>query len=189
MTNNPLTEAIERAAETVRTGGLVAYPTEAVFGLGCDPTVDATVERLLHLKRRPPDKGLILIAAAFDQLEFFLDPLTPAQMQRVERTWPGPVTWLIPASRDASALLRGNHDTLAVRVTAHPVAAELCRRAGGALVSTSANLEGEPPATNAAEVRQIFGDKLDFVLDAPVGDNARPTEIRDANTSRVIRAG
>ncbi len=189
MTNDPLTEAIERAAEIVRAGGLVAYPTEAVFGLGCDPTLDATVERLLHLKRRPRDKGLILIAAAFNQLDPFLDTLTPAQMQRVNQTWPGPVTWLIPASRDASPLLRGNHDTLAVRITAHPVAAELCRRAGGALVSTSANIGGELPATNAVEVRQIFGDKLDFVLEAPVGDNAGPTEIRDVITGRVIRAG
>lgn len=184
-----MAEAIQRAAETIRAGGLVAYPTEAVFGLGCDPTIEATVERLLHLKRRLRDKGLILIAAAFDQLDRFLDPLTPDQMLRVERTWPGPVTWLIPASHAAPTLLRANHTTLAVRVTAHPVAAELCRRVGGALVSTSANVGDEQPATSAAEVRRIFGDKLDFVLDAPVGEHARPTEIRDAITGNVVRAG
>jgi L-threonylcarbamoyladenylate synthase len=191
VTNDPkvLADAIERAAATIRDGGLVAYPTEAVFGLGCDPTRVAAVERLLLLKRRSRDKGLILIAAAFDQLASFLDPLQPAQMRRIEQTWPGPATWLMPASHHTSALLRGNHKTLAVRVTAHPVAAELCRRAGGALVSTSANVAGGPPAANAAQVRRIFGDNLDFVLDAPVGSNARPTQIRDAISGEVVRAG
>lgn len=184
-----LAEAIERAVEVVRAGGLVAYPTEAVFGIGCDPTSEAAIERLLELKHRPRDKGLILIAATIDQLENFLLPLTPAQMQRVEHTWPGPVTWLIPASSKAPVLVRGYHNTLAVRVTAHPVAAELCRRAGSALVSTSANPGGEPPAKSAAEVRRIFGNKLDFVLDAPVGEDKRPTEIRDAISGKVVRAG
>ncbi|MGH8501681.1 MAG: L-threonylcarbamoyladenylate synthase [Gammaproteobacteria bacterium] len=184
-----LTEAVERAAQIVRAGGVIAYPTEAVFGLGCDPLNQAAVERLLDLKGRPRDKGMILIAAAFDQLETLLEPLTRAQRQRINRTWPGPVTWLIPATRAVPILLRGNHETLAVRVTAHPVAAELCRRAGRALVSTSANITGAPAAKSADAVQQIFGSQIDFVLDGPVGERERPTEIRDAISGKVVRAG
>lgn len=179
---------ISRAAEIVCAGGVVAYPTEAVFGLGCDPANQQAVEKLLALKQRPADKGLILIAADFAQLEPFLQPLSDDIMQRVMPTWPGPVTWLIPARRDALSHVRGHFDTLAVRVTAHPIAAELCRQAASAIVSTSANTAGTSPARSADEARRQFANRIEFVLDGPLGDRKRPTEIRDARTGAVIRA-
>ncbi len=180
---------LARAAQLIRAGGIVAYPTEAVFGLGCDPMNEAAIEKLLALKQRPPEKGLILIAAEFAQLEGFLKPLDDEVMQRVTRTWPGPVTWLIPASTRMPALLRGRFDKLAVRVTAHPLAAELCRRARSAIVSTSANVTDQAPARSAEAVRQTFGAAVDFVLDGPLGGSLRPTEIRDAISGEIVRAG
>lgn len=168
-------------------GGIVAYPTEAVYGLGCDPANPGAVRRLLLLKNRPWQKGLILIAADLDDLAPWIEPPTPEIRKRVSATWPGPVTWLLPASADCPALVRGEHDTLAIRVTAHPVAAGLCRAWGGPLVSTSANHGGGEPARNAAAVRALFGDAVDLVVEGEVGDLRRPTPIRDARTGETVR--
>ncbi len=178
---------LARAARVVAAGGVIAYPTEAVYGLGCDPRDAEAVLRLLALKRRPVAKGVILIAAGFDQLEPFLLPLSAALRARVEPSWPGPNTWLLPCRPDVPRWLRGDHDTLAVRVTAHPVAAALCRACAGPLVSTSANLAGRPPARSPLEVRARLGREVDYVVHGPLGGLDRPTTIRDALTGRVVR--
>lgn len=172
----------------VRHGGIIAYPTESVFGLGCDPLRLDTVVRLLQLKQRPAAKGLILIASDLEQLLPFLQPLDAACRERVLATWPGPVTWLLPARPETPTLLRGEHDTLAVRVTAHPLAAALCRACGTALVSTSANLGGRPPARSALAVRRTFGEAIDYVLPGEAG-GAPVTEIRDARSGAIVRPG
>ena len=182
-----MTAPYRAAVDALARGGVVAYPTEAVFGLGCDPGNRAAVARLLALKQRPADKGLILIAAEPDALQPWLAPLPPALRARVEPTWPGPVTWLLPAAADCPRDLRGNHDTLAVRVTAHPVAAALCRAWGGALVSTSANRAGGEPVRDAAALRELLGDALDAVVEGEVGGDPRPSQSRDARTGRTLR--
>lgn len=179
--------AIAAACRALAQGGIIAYPTEAVFGLGCDPADAAAVNRLLDLKERPQEKGLILIAADPSAFAPWIAPPTPEIRARIEPTWPGPVTWLLPAAADCPETIRGAHDSVAVRVTAHPVAAALCRSWGGALVSTSANRGGGEPARDAATVRRLFGDALDAVIDAPVGGLERPTPIRDARTGETLR--
>ncbi|HEY0719815.1 MAG TPA: Sua5/YciO/YrdC/YwlC family protein, partial [Gammaproteobacteria bacterium] len=143
---------LREAVRVLHDGGLIAYPTEAVYGLGCDPLNADAVLRLLELKQRPWQKGLILIAAEQTQLEPYLLPLDSAMLARVAPTWPGPYTWLLPARDETPWWLRGEHDTLAVRVTAHPVAAALCRAFGGPIISTSANLAGKAPATSPLAV-------------------------------------
>lgn len=175
------------AVRHVRQGGVLAYPTEAVYGLGCDPARLDAVQRILALKQRLADKGLILIAADFTQLEPYLLPLDGQLAKRVFPSWPGPVTWLLPVRPDISPFIRGSHATLAVRVTAHPVCRELCQQLGHPLVSTSANLAGEPPARNAQEVWQQFGEQLSCILDAPVGGQSQPTEIRHGLTGEIVR--
>jgi L-threonylcarbamoyladenylate synthase len=179
--------AAEAAAAAVRAGGIVAYPTEGVWGLGCDPRNRAAVERILELKGRPRDKGLILLAASEEQLAPFAAPFAPAVAARVRPTWPGPVTWIVAAGNDCPEWLTGGRRTLAVRVTPHPVAAELARTAGTALVSTSANVSGGAPARSAVEVRRLFGKALDAVVEGELGGLAGPTEIRDAASGRVLR--
>jgi len=178
-----------RAAERVRSGGVIAYPTEAVFGLGCDPLNPRAVQRLLALKQRPAHKGVILIAAEFPQLLPYLGDLDRAMRRRIDRTWPGHVTWLLPAHPDLPVWIRGDHLTVAVRVTAHPLAAALCRAAGGALISTSANIARRPPARTALDVRRKFGDTLDYILPGATGPYTAPSEIRDATTGKVVRPG
>lgn len=176
------------AARCIQAGGIVAYPTEAVYGLGCDPWNGEAVRRLLAVKRRPEHKGLILIAADYTQLEPFVEPLEDARMQVVLATWPGPVTWLLPARAGAPGWLSGRYGTLAVRVTAHRLAAALCRSAGCALVSTSANVGGRPPARSPLQVRLSVGSQVDFVLTGRCEKRARPSTIRDGRTGEVIRA-
>jgi L-threonylcarbamoyladenylate synthase len=175
------------AAHWVACGSVVAYPTEAVYGLGCDPWDCIAVRRLLALKARPEGKGLILIAAAWLQLEPYVRNLDPERMAAIHATWPGPVTWLLPARPETPRWLTGDHATLAVRVTAHPLAAALCRRWGGALVSTSANRAARPPARTALGVRLALGVGLDYILSGPCGGAARVSSIRDGRTGAVLR--
>lgn len=175
------------AVRAVRRGGVVAYPTEGVFGLGCDPRREAAVRRILSLKRRPVKKGLILIAADFSQLQPYLLPLTSEIRARLEATWPGAVTWLLPARSEVPRWLKGRHDTLAVRVTAHPLAAHFCRALSSAVVSTSANRAARPPARTALQVRRAFGAGIDYILPGATGGRAGPSEIRDGVTGQRLR--
>lgn len=176
------------AARCLANGGIVAYPTEAVFGLGCDPMNEAAVMRILEIKGRARSKGLILIAADPAQLAGYVEPLGEREMERILASWPGPNTWIMPALVRTPPWLTGRFDSLAVRVTDHPLAAGLCRAFGGAIVSTSANRADHPPARDARRVRLALGDGPDYVLAGACGGSARPSTIRDARTGRVLRA-
>ncbi len=179
---------LRQAARVIHGGGLIAYPTEAVYGLGCDPLNAAAVQHLLALKNRPMDKGLILIAADLEQLRPYLLPLSADGEVTIAATWPGPVTWLLPARPETPRWLRGRHNTLAVRVTDHPLAAALCRQSGHPLVSTSANRSGQTPARNPLAVRRTFGADINFILNAPLGNQTTPSTIRDLISGRIIRS-
>lgn len=175
------------AAQCLQAGQVIAYPTEAVYGLGCDPRNPKAFSRLLALKGRPQTKGVILIAADESQLAPYMADLSDEIMTRLQQSWPGPVTWIVPAAPDAPVWLTGGRDTIAVRVTAHPLAAALCRAFGGALVSTSANRSNQPPARTEAELQQAFGTELDMIVHGPLGGLTQPTRICDARTGTIIR--
>lgn len=183
-----MAEAIDLAVVTLRRGGVIAYPTESVWGLGCDPHNETAVARLFALKQRPAGLGVVLIGAELEHVARYIDPLPAPAMRRVLSTWPGPHTWIFPRTRAVPPSITGEHAGIAVRVTAHVQAAALCRAFGGAIVSTSANRHGATAAHTAVEVRSIFGDGIDFVLDGELGGLARPTRIRDAATGDTLRA-
>lgn len=180
---------LRQAASHIWRGGVIAYPTEAVYGLGCDPLNQDAVMRLLELKQRPVEKGMILIAARFSQIEGFIQPLTAQQHRQLTQTWPGPTTWLLPASTSAPAWITGRHDRIAIRITAHPLAQALCNIAGQAIVSTSANISQHPPAKTSLTVRRYFADRLDYILTGPLGNLDKPTVIKDLLTRKVLRPG
>lgn len=179
---------IAEAAAALRGGGVIAYPTEAVWGLGCDPRDEAATLRLLALKRRAVDKGLILVAASRVQLDPFVDWTALAEVRRdaVFASWPGPHTWIVPA-RAAPAWIRGAHAGVAVRVSAHPGVAALCDAFGGAIVSTSANIAGMPAPRTLAELDPAIRDGVDALVGGETSGLERPTAIRDARSGEVLR--
>lgn len=178
---------IKRMAGVVRDGGVIAYPTEAVWGLGCDPWNAEAVYRLLALKDRSPDKGVILVADSMHQFDFLLDDMPDAWLDKLSSTWPGPNTWLVPHQGRLPEWITGNHDTVALRVTDHPLVRDLCLLCGP-LVSTSANRSGRPPARSRVRIEQYFHGQLDGVLDGPLGGRKSPSVIRDLRTGSVHRA-
>jgi L-threonylcarbamoyladenylate synthase len=180
-------DQIHRAAQVIRKGGVIAYPTESCYGLGCDPDNIAAIKRILKIKKRSRDKGLILISDRIDRLLRYLEPLQIDRQIMILESWPGPVTWLWPARSGTSRWLKGEHDTLGVRVTAHPVAAKICRASGMPLVSTSANLAMRPPLRHSRIVNKVFSDKLDYVVEAAIGQQLQPSRIIHALTGEVIR--
>ncbi|MBI8171770.1 L-threonylcarbamoyladenylate synthase, partial [Pseudomonas aeruginosa] len=165
------------AARVVREGGVIAYPTEAVWGLGCDPWNEDAVYRLLALKARPVEKGLIVVAANIHQLDFLLEDLPDVWLDRLAGTWPGPNTWLVPHQERLPEWVTGVHDSVAVRVTDHPLVQELCHLTGP-LISTSANPAGRPAARTRLRVEQYFHDELDAILGGGPGGGPPPPPVR-----------
>lgn len=182
-----LNPRIRRAARVMAAGGVVAYPTEAVWGLGCDPNNSEAVGRILALKQRPWQKGLILLAADISYFAPLVDRLDSGLRQRLQESWPGPVTWLVPAANLVPEWIRGRFETVALRVTDHPLAAGLSRAFGGPIVSTSANPAGKPEARTALEVRRYFRDRLDDITPGRVGGRAQPSQIRDLISGETLR--
>jgi len=179
---------ISQAVLAVRHGGIIAYPTEAVYGLGCNPWEAEAVYRILSLKRRNPDKGLIVVAAEIGQLAGLVDFTGNFDVAAVTASWPGPVTWVLPAPAQVPYWLTGDQRGIAVRVSSHPGVRTLCLKTGP-LVSTSANPAGAAPARSGARVRCYFGNHLDYILPGRVGELFAPTEIRNAVTGARIRVG
>ena len=179
-----LTPYPQELSQTLQQGGVIAYPTEAVFGLGCDPLNETAVMRLLALKQRSIDKGLILIASDFSQVADFLLPLNKQQKQYTQAS---ETTWIFPAKDNAPKWITGNFNSIAIRITKHQAVKQLCQSFGSAIISTSANLSGLQPAKTTQEVLQQFNQLLDGVLDQKVGTLSKPTEIRDSISGEIIR--
>src|SRR5699024_597463 len=172
---------VETAARIVRAGGVIAYPTATVYGLGCDPFAEAAVRRLLAIKRRPVEKGLILVAADLNQLDG-LALVSEADRRTLENTWPAPITYLLPATPAVPVWVRGRFDKVAVRVSAHPLARALAAAVGAPIISTSANRAGRPPARNRFQVARQLGQDLDFIVSGEGNPNGQPPTIIDLQT-------
>ncbi len=183
------TSTIKQAAEVFTQGGIIAYPTEAVFGLGCDPDNDEAVKNLLLLKQRSVDKGLILLAANYSQLLPYLDDAAISQDKRfsVLSRWPGAITQVLPANSNISPLLCGAFDSIAVRITNHPDVVALCKQTNKPIVSTSANLAGQTPATTWQQIEQKLSDNVDFIIKSKTLGFLKPTSIINGLTGETIR--
>jgi L-threonylcarbamoyladenylate synthase len=166
-------------------GGIIAYPTESCYGLGCDPMNRQAVEKILKLKGRGAGKGLILIAANRHQLRPYATR-TSIEAAWEKGMWPGPVTWVLPAAKACPEWLTSGRDTVAVRIAAYPDAVELCKLSGMALVSTSANKSGGEPATTADQCSALFGKQV-RVLPGRVGARKRPSTLIDLVSGKVLR--
>ena len=181
----------KKALNTLKNQGVIAYPTESVFGLGCDPDSPIAIKKILQLKNRTADKGLILIAANIEQLHNYADfnALNHQQLAEIKRTWPGPVTWVVPAKIDLCKLISGNFNSIAVRVSAHTTVQQLCLEFGKPLISTSANLSGLTPCITSQQVHKMFAHQtlLEGIIDEPVSGLAAPSQIFEALSGKRLR--
>lgn len=187
--STPCYPAVTGEARIVASGGVIAYPTEAVWGLGCDPFNARAVHKILALKQRSAAKGLILAAASIDQLEPFLTELTTEQRQQLEATWPGPVTWLVPNNGLIPPWISGDFSSVALRVSDHPYVQQLCKAVGGPIVSTSANPQGKPAPRYRWQVCRYFNESalLDRIVKGAVGKRQEPSQIRDLLSGNILR--
>ncbi|QJC31683.1 hypothetical protein GJT88_01290 [Enterobacteriaceae endosymbiont of Donacia tomentosa] len=177
----------------LKMGKIIAYPTESVFGLGCDPDNKEAVYTLLSIKKRDINKGLILVASKYQQLLNYINEkkITKNQKKKILATWPGMITWIIPTSSNTPNWLIGNFTSIAVRVSKHPLIQNLCNGFGKPIVSTSANISGMSPCSTSKEVLKHFKKvKKDIlILNGKTGNYNKPSEIRDGITNFVIRKG
>lgn len=180
-------EDITHGARVIASGGVIAHPTEGVFGLACDPASRAALERVMRIKQRDASKGVILLAHCPDALQPYCAELEPNMTARLTKTYPHPTTFIVPAAPGASDLLTGGRSTLAVRITTHDLSLTLCRTLEHPIVSTSANRGGEPPARDAITVRETLGDDLDLIVDGELGDAQGPSAIIDIVTGQIVR--
>lgn len=178
---------LRAAAYELIDGGVIAYPTEGVWGLGCDPFNERAVQTILSLKQRPVRKGLILVAASMNQIQPLLEGLSEEQLARLTESWPGPFTWLLPHQGKVPAWISGEFDSVAVRVSAHPVVSALCTMVGGPIVSTSANPQAKLAARHNFQVKRYFGQNLTLAPGVTF-KNAKPSQIRDLISGEVLRA-
>lgn len=177
----------ETAAAIINDGGVVAYPTEAVYGLGCDPNNPDALQRLIDIKKRSTDKGLILIASNQLQLSPFIEAPNDSIKTLMNQHWPGPVTLVVQSKPSTSSLLTGGRTTLAVRISNHSVVQALCDACGHALVSTSANLSGQEALRTSTDVLSLLGDEIDAIVDGDIGSLHKPTTIIEAETGIILR--
>lgn len=175
------------AAEILRSGGVIAYPTEGVFGLGCLPCDDAAVRRVLSIKNRDASKGLILIATDTSQLDPWID--LPDDTLLPEPVENHPVTWIVPASSRVTDLIRGNNSGVAVRLTNNPIAQSICLAVKSAITSTSANLSGQSVAKDQSGLSRQFGCLVDYIVPGECGPASKPSEIRVLTTGQILRHG
>lgn len=181
----------EKIIQILKTGGIIAYPTEGVYGLGCDPFNKDAVKKLLHIKKRQMAKGLILIAASWQQILplIKLENIKPTILKKIRANWPGPITWIFPSTKIVPKWITGKHNSVAIRITSHPTAKKICQKFGGPIVSTSANLAGNSPIiTKKALIAQFssLNQKI-IITKGRVGRLKHPTKIYDALTGKILR--
>lgn len=179
-------QSIQIATQALQQGQVIGYPTEAVWGVGCDPYNEAAFQSLLRLKQRPLEKGVIVVAANWEQAEPLLSELSAEQQQLLKNSWPGPNTWVVPNNGRLPEWISGKHASIAIRVSAHPIVKALCENFGGILVSTSANPSGMAAAKTRVMVKKYFGESI-YLAPGQTGKESKPSTIRDAITGKRLR--
>ena len=164
----------------------MGYPTETVYGLGADPFDRGAVNRIFRIKGRDPGKPISLLIPDVDTLEDIVQEVPALGRELMDRFWPGPLTLVLKASPHLPEELLSGGDSIAVRISSHPIAAALLRKLGGPLTATSANRSDQAPCRSAAEVARIFGDELDLVVDGGPSRTDRPSSIVDVSSGHTV---
>jgi L-threonylcarbamoyladenylate synthase len=174
----------KQAVSSLKAGGVIAYPTEGVWGLGCIWTNELAIKEILRLKQRPLEKGMIILCSELSDIEEFLLPLTSEQIQKISQDYSHPITWILPCKLSVSEAVRGQHTSIAVRFSRHTQVQALCSSVGP-IISTSANPAGQPAAMSKKEVSDYFNNQLGYILPGELGGYSKPSEIRTLDGQRV----
>jgi len=184
-----MSSLIDEAVMALRNSGVIAYPTEAVWGLGCDPYNQKAVSKLLELKNRPVDKGLILVAADVSQLGDLYFNLPNSLQNQLLQPRQHPTTWLIEDDFNiVPSYIKGQHSAVAVRISAYPLVQQLCESFDAMIVSTSANPSACSPALSLEQCQSYFDLNIDCYVDGALGDNDKPSQIIDLSSGLVLRS-
>ena len=178
--------SLTHAVEVLKSGGVVCHACEGVWGLACDPFDESAVSRILEIKRRPIEKGLIVIGGNVEAFQPELSAMESKQYEIIDASWPGHTTWILPNKRFPH-WITGEFETVAVRVPDHAQSRELASKFGGPLVSTSANRSGQQELTTLTDVEQQFKTEVDYILEGSIGNATGPSKIFDARTGEQLR--
>lgn len=183
-------ENIKKAISILCDGGVIAYPTESVFGLGCDPDNESALLKLLRIKNRSSSKGMLMVSHDFSLVTKYINftHIDETDLMYTKEFWPGPFTFLFPASDSCSQLLKGNHSTIAIRISTHPIIKALCSGFNKPIVSTSANISGNPPCVSLTDVHTNFDNIVNFIVDGETLNYSKPSTIIDLKTKIVLRS-
>jgi len=174
------------AVEYLKNGKIIAYPTETVFGIGCDPYKKDSVNRIFEIKKRPLVKKFILIASSYEQLTDVvnMEKIT----DEVLKSWPGPNTWLVPPNKKLPEwLINKDNGLIAVRVSKNSAVKEMCEKFGKPIISTSANLYDSEALRNYEEVEKVFSETIDYLVIGETSKQKKPSTIKNMLTGEVIR--
>lgn len=177
--------SIRLAAQIVRNGGVIAYPTDTVYGLGCDPYNIDAVEKINAIKQRPANKHFILLASSIEQIRPLIQ-LKKAQEKLITDT-DSPTSWVVDAAPYAPGWLVDDNNSLTVRISSHENIVHLCRILAHPLISTSANISGKKPADNAIKLHQYFHNKVDKILISNTKQPGKPSKIIRLCDNHIIR--
>lgn len=177
---------IKRAVQTLKEGGIIVYPTEGVYGVGCDPFNETAVLRLLKIKKRSVKKGVILVVSSWDQARDLIE-IDPLKNSLVKSHQSDPITWVFPATKKVPGWIVGDFKSVAIRCFLHSEAKRICQKFGGPIVSTSANTSMKPAVTRYEDLEKSLLDSVDFVVKGKTGGLKTPTPIYDAKTGNMLR--
>ena len=186
-----LEKDLSPAVDIIKRGGLVAVPTETVYGLACDGLDEKAVEKVYAVKGRPAVKALSLLVAGADALDEYCEDVPPGAYALAKKYWPGPLTIILKSKGKEPPIVRAGGESVGLRCPDHPLTAELLRRCGLPLAAPSANLSGAPPLMSAAEVLSCFEGRIDAVLDGGRSELGEASTVLDMSAApyRVLRAG
>ena len=185
----PELDPVQRAVQFLKLGEVIAYPTESVYGFGCDPFNAEAVAKILQLKNREIKKGFILVAAEWEQVEHLVEQVSPMLLSQIQNTWPGPTTWIFPVKPSVPEWICGNNGNISIRISDHPIIREICNSFGGPIISTSANTKGNIPTRDYFTTKMLFENDVAYILNGKTGGLLKPTTIKDAITGEVLRKG
>ena len=187
----PSEQAYQQALQTLRQGGIVAYPTETFYGLAVDPENDRAIKALYSLKKRESQKQLSLLVPDLGVLSSCIPFISKPYQSLIDVFWPGPLTLVFPAKQDTFPCLTGGSDTLAIRISSHPVAAKLCSLWGRPLTATSANVSGEAAFVAADQVKSQWDDQIASILDGGRVPGGKGSTIVccEGSICRILRSG